>query len=281
MPAHTAIKEADSLPRAFARTASRPCSMSFDREALIDRARRSVVESVDVAGLPRRWAESFDVLDSNSAWVHLAKQARAAAERLADAWPRGRIAIAGSFAAVHLALVVAPARLMAYAEHSELVAGQLGLLPADTAANVVLRRPFDRVVWDRAMAESGLSYDAPARAAVDCLSGVGPGCRPRAKRSLIGSGRAKHRWMNYTERACTRASRRWLSGSPTPATSRVVACSSPHFRRSPALDRVHRCRRRRYLRTGSADPAVVPYTTDADLALDPEPSATTRGAEPP
>ena len=147
---------------------------ALDREALVERSRKGEVESVDVPGLLRRWAESYDVLKSNEDRRFIAPAGAAAAlERLANAPMQARVAITGSFAAVRLSPVAAPALLLAYSEQIDEAVAALDLLPADEGANVVLLRPFDRVVWDRTTTEDGLTYVAPSQVAVDCLTGTG------------------------------------------------------------------------------------------------------------
>jgi hypothetical protein len=146
---------------------------ALDDEALVERAKRGQVESVDIAGLLRRWAGSYELFGSNDAQPYLA--ARGAGEalgRLPDL-PTARTAVTGSFAAVRLSPVAAPALLTVYCSDANAVANALDLIPADQGANVVLLRPFDPIVWERTDEESGLRYVAPSQAAVDCLTGNG------------------------------------------------------------------------------------------------------------
>ena len=96
---------------------------ALDREALIDRGARGPVQSVDVAALLRRWAESYDVFKANNATAFLAPAGPAAAlERLANAEPAARVAVTGSFAAVRRALVAAPAFLTLYCDDAAALA---------------------------------------------------------------------------------------------------------------------------------------------------------------
>jgi hypothetical protein len=147
---------------------------ALDREALIERARRGRVEEADIAGLLRRWAESYDVLQTNEASLFLAPGgAKEALTQLAERSDAAPVAVTGSFAALRLAPVAAPALLIAYSSDIETVGGELGLLPADEGANVALLRAFDPVVWERGSEDSGVRYVAPSQAAVDCLTGNG------------------------------------------------------------------------------------------------------------
>lgn len=147
---------------------------ALDDDALVDRSKRGRVESVDIAGLLRRWAENYELFSSNDAQPYLA--ARGAKEALAgltELPATQQLAVTGSFAAVRLSPVAAPALLTVYVINLEAVANALGLIPADQGANVVLLRPFDSIVWDRTDTEDGVQYVAPSQAAVDCLTGNG------------------------------------------------------------------------------------------------------------
>jgi hypothetical protein len=146
---------------------------ALDQDALVERTRRGRVQDVDMPALLRRWAESYDVLKSNDASTFLAPGgANDALSRLAEL-SEPAVAVTGSFAAVRLAPVAAPALLVAYCNEAEPLIKTLGLLPADEGANVVLLRAFDPVVWERGTEDAGLRYVAPSQAAVDCLTGTG------------------------------------------------------------------------------------------------------------
>lgn len=147
---------------------------TLDREALVDRSPKGKVESVDVAGLLRRWAESYDVLRTNDAETFLAPSGPAEAlPRLREAAVGQTAAITGSFAAVRLSPVAAPALLLVYCDDRERIVDALDLLPADQGGNVGLLRPFDPLVWARSTEDEGIQYVAPSQAVVDCLTGTG------------------------------------------------------------------------------------------------------------
>jgi hypothetical protein len=147
---------------------------ALDREALIERSPRGGVQSVDVPALLRWWAESYDVFRSNGARTFLAPAGAAQAiAQLATSERRGQVAVTGSFAATRLAPVAAAALLLVYCEEASALAEALRLLPADDGGNVVLLRPFDPVVWERATEDDGLTYAAPSQVVVDCLTGTG------------------------------------------------------------------------------------------------------------
>lgn len=147
---------------------------ALDSEALIARSRRGMVEQVDFVALLRRWSESYDVLQTNRAFAFLAPNGAAdTVQRLAAGANNNRYLITGSFAAVRMAPVAAPALLLTYSDDPTTLARELGLLPADEGANVVLLAPFDPVVWERSTSEGGLCYACPSQVAADCLSGTG------------------------------------------------------------------------------------------------------------
>lgn len=164
---------------------------SLDSDAVIERSTRGRVESVDVPRLLGRWAQAYDVFTTNEATTFLAPQgAKAALERMRTAASMGRLAITGSFAAVRLAPVAAPALLVAYTDDVDAVSRALDLLPADEGSNVALLRPYDPVVWDRTTTDDGLTYVAPSQAAVDSLSGNG---------RMPAEGEALINWMTEDE----------------------------------------------------------------------------------
>jgi hypothetical protein len=165
---------------------------ALDREALIQRSRRGPVESVNVPGLLRRWADTYDVLETNRASTFLAPNgAGETLERLAaPASTEGRRLITGSFAAVRLAPVAAPALLLAYCDDPASVARELHLLPADEGANVVLLAPFDPVVWEQSTSDGVLRYAAASQVAADCLTGTG---------RMPAEGEAVLEWMQENE----------------------------------------------------------------------------------
>lgn len=164
---------------------------TLDREGLIERSRRGAVESVDLPGVLRRWVESYDLLNTNRSETFLAPNGPAAAldqlRGLTDSVP---LAVTGSFAAVRLAPVAAPALLLAYCDDPAPIVDALDLLPADSGANVGLLTPFDSVVWARKSEDEGLRFVAASQAAVDCLTGTG---------RMPNEGEALLEWMMENE----------------------------------------------------------------------------------
>ena len=164
---------------------------TLDRQALIERSRRGEVESVDVQGLLRWWAESYDVFRANGTSTFLAPDGTSKAlARLATLPTRGEVAVTGSFAAGRVAPVAGAALLLMYCDDAARTAEALGLLPADDGANVALLRPFDPVVWERATTDGGITYAAPSQVVVDCLTGTG---------RMPAEGEALLSWMMENE----------------------------------------------------------------------------------
>ena len=148
---------------------------ALDKDALIERSKRGRVESVEIGGLIRRWTETYDVLSTNHAESFLAPRgAQVTLDELKRTHGLGHLAVTGSFAAVRLVAVAAPALLALYCEEGTAVAEALELLPADHGANVVLLRPFDPVVFERNTDRGdGVPDVAPSQVVVDCLTGTG------------------------------------------------------------------------------------------------------------
>jgi hypothetical protein len=164
---------------------------TLDDDALLERSKRGRVESVDIAGLLRRWVENYELFSSNDASTFLAPRGvTRALSALADLSEIGPSAVTGSFAAVRYAPIAAPALLVVYNETPTALAAALEMIPADSGTNVVVLRPFDPVVWERTIEGDGVRYVAPSQAAVDCLTGNG---------RMPSEGEALLKWMLENE----------------------------------------------------------------------------------
>lgn len=172
---------------------SRSLDTLYD-EALIERSPRGPVEKVEVAGLIRRWANSYDVLKTNRVDSFITPNGIKMTLNELSNYPseEPRFAITGSVAATRLAPITAPALLLAYCDDPEVLARDLGLLPASEGANVALLKPFDPVVWRGIDSDDGLNFVAPAQIAVDCLTGNGR--MPAEGEAILG-------WMAENEDA--------------------------------------------------------------------------------
>jgi hypothetical protein len=164
-------------------------------EALIERSARGPVESVDIEALIRRWAGSYDVLETNEASGFISPGgAEQLLQRFAGdlALSTRNFVVTGSFAARRLAPVAAPALLLLYRDGPALAVDDLGLLPTEEGADVMFLSPFDPVVFDRTQKDKGLRYAAPSQVVVDCLTGTG---------RMPAEGEALLEWMVADESA--------------------------------------------------------------------------------
>lgn len=162
------------------------------REGLIERKPRGPVEDVDIPALVRRWSAGYDTFRTNRAEGFIATTGlERLLARLADDSALGtRAVITGPFAANRLAPIASPALLLLYCDPPQPLAVDLDLLPAEEGANVMILKPFDRVVFDRTRIEAGMRYAAPSQVAVDCLSGNG---------RMPAEGEALLEWMARDE----------------------------------------------------------------------------------
>lgn len=164
---------------------------TFDDEALVQRSARGGVDSVDIRGLIRRWADSYDVFRANNATTYLAPAGASPTLKRLAVSPQ-RTAVTGSFAAVRLAAVAGPALLTLYCEDVPSLADELELIPTEQGANIALLKPFDSVVWERTSVEDAVTFAAPSQVAIDCLTGNG---------RMPTEGDALLKWMIENEAA--------------------------------------------------------------------------------
>ena len=152
------------------------------REAVLTRAPRGPVQTVQQAQMIRRWAQDYAVLKSNDVRSFLDPRGLTNfVQRLRES--RFRYAVTGSLAAARIA-PIAPSRLaMVYVEDPERVATSLKLSPTDAGANVMLLAPFDSVVFDRTWKDDSTTFVAPSQAAVDLLTS--PGRAPAEAEAIL------------------------------------------------------------------------------------------------
>jgi hypothetical protein len=162
---------------------------TLESEAILSRAKRGTVESVDVRALLRRWAESYDIFRSNNASRFIAPEGGVAAVRGLRKFSND-YAVTGSFAAIRFEHVAAPTLLAVFTHETAPLIEELRLIPSDVGSNVVLLRPFDNVVFDRSVLEDGIRFVAPSQVAADCLTGNG---------RMPAEGEAVVEWMMDNE----------------------------------------------------------------------------------
>lgn len=149
-------------------------------EALIEREPRGLVEDVDWAALLRARGAAVDLFRANTTRTYVAPQgARHLVSALVNSPLRDDMVITGSFAAVELAPIAAPALLVLYlvpagrAPRLDAAAEALGLLPADEGADVALLWPANEALVSRPRLVDGLSHVNLPQLVVDCLGGIG------------------------------------------------------------------------------------------------------------
>lgn len=170
------IEEATGISRGYV-------SRILDRladEALIRRDPRGPVEAVEWPAMLRLRGQSVDLFRANTTRTYVAPNGpRAMFESLPRSPVADAIVVTGSFAAVRKAPIAAPALLVMYLVPGgglpkfEDIEKELGVLPADEAADVALLWPSnDRVVEDP-WAADGVHFVNLPQLAVDCLGGSG------------------------------------------------------------------------------------------------------------
>ena len=156
---------------------------SLADEVLISRVPRGPVEHVEWEAILRQIASSYSLLDANetTSWV-----ASAGAEQFVDDLASTRAkswAVTGSFAASRLVAVTAPEIAVTFAEDPERIADLTRLRPVSNGGNVVIARPYDRIVCERTWTRDNVVYASPAQIVTDCLTG--PGRMPAEGEALL------------------------------------------------------------------------------------------------
>ena len=163
----------------------------LEREALIRRSPEGGVQDVAWDELLEAWSRDYSLTRSNRVRLYLDARGTNNFLRGLRTLPRNlRYAVTGSFAAARLA-PVAPAKLaVAYVDDAAAAADELGLLPAESGANVTLVEPRGEFPYERAVDDGDLVYVAPSQAVVDLLTG--PGRNPAEADELLS-------WMRRNE----------------------------------------------------------------------------------
>ncbi|MFI6031279.1 helix-turn-helix domain-containing protein [Amycolatopsis magusensis] len=162
-------------------------------EQLLVRREGRVLTEVDWAGLVRARAEAFGLLRHNAPLPMLAPNGLGPVlEKLAAS--KARAVVTGSHAARELAPVAIGGQLMLYVPGTgEELGDELGLLPVDEGADVVLLRAGDEVVFERPRVRGGLNFVASSQVAIDCLSG--PGRMPAEGEAVVAwMARDESKW---------------------------------------------------------------------------------------
>jgi len=163
----------------------------LDREALVVRARRGPLTSVDWAGLLRRWSQDSSPFQRHRvAWYLAPRGLPSVIDRLMTL--SDRYAVSGSWAATQFAPVAPPKLLLIYADDPAALAEQLDLTPTDAGANVALVAPPDPVVYERTSRKKEIIVAALSQIAADLLTSPGRG--PNEAEALM-------QWMGEHENA--------------------------------------------------------------------------------
>jgi hypothetical protein len=154
----------------------------LDKEALIARGADGAVVDVRWADLLRRWSEDYSFQGSNQVRAGLEPRGpERVLGRLRGS--EGRYAITGSLSARRVGGVASPQLAMVFTTDPDLLAELLELRESSGAANVLLARPFDELVFERSVTEDEVRYAAFSQTAVDLLGG--PGRDPAEGEALI------------------------------------------------------------------------------------------------
>jgi hypothetical protein len=166
------IRMLSSEIRTSAASTSRVVDL-LEREAIVNRdSPRGQIRSVNWEQLLRRWTRDYRLMEANKMRTYLEPRGIGEAlSRLSKA--NMRYAVTGSFAATRYAPITQSRLLIVYVDDHELAREQLQLRNAETGGNVLLGRPFDPVVFERAETSNGLTYARVSQVAVDLLTGVG------------------------------------------------------------------------------------------------------------
>jgi hypothetical protein len=162
----------------------------LDKEALLQRDEKGGIIEVDWPSLLVRWSEDYSFQKSN---VVTAGFEPRGTQRTLDALTHisNRYAITGSLAAARVAPTAESRLAMLFADDPEDLAGELGLRSTGPP-NVLIARPFDAVVYDRASEANGLRYTSLGQTAADLLTSPGRG---------PAEGEALVQWMRGHEDA--------------------------------------------------------------------------------
>jgi hypothetical protein len=160
----------------------------LDKEALITRAEGGEVVDVNWSELLLRWSEDYSFQGSNQITAVLEPRGpERVLEKLRGS--KAEYAITGALSAQRVTELAAPRSATIFTPDPGDLAESLGLHQGG-AANVLLARPFDDLVFARSKEEGGIRYAALSQTVADLLTG--PGRDPAEGKNLIA-------WMNANE----------------------------------------------------------------------------------
>ncbi len=154
---------------------SRVSSLLEPDEIVTKESPRGRIVLVDWEALAHRWAMDYDFTSSNvlTTWLE-PRGTRKLLSRLPDTGIR--YAVTGSLAGHRLAPIAEPRLAALYVDDPDTAAQSLGLRPAETGGNVLLVRPFDPVVFERAEHdEHDITFARVTQVLLDLMTGPGRG----------------------------------------------------------------------------------------------------------
>lgn len=156
---------------------------ALSEELLITRQPRQPIRAVEWESVLRQMAITYSLLEANDTtnWLASAGPEQFLADL--DAAEQEEWALTGSFAAADLVSVTAPTVAFVYCEDPEGVAEVTRLRQVRTGGNVILARPYSRIVFERTWRRADPVNASLAQVVVDCLTG--PGRMPSEGEALL------------------------------------------------------------------------------------------------
>jgi len=167
----------------------------LERQDLLGREPRKPITRVDWRGILERWSRDYNPNLEEAAMRLLAPRGIPSVRDRLDEIRDIDYVLTGSSAAAYFEEYAQARLALVYTDEPERLAERLDLRPVETGANVLLVRPQDKVVYERAEEREGVRIAAPSQIAVDLLSGPGRG--PAEAQALLD-------WMESNEPAWRR-----------------------------------------------------------------------------
>ena len=166
----------------------------LERQDLLEHEPRGPITRVDWRQVLERWSRDYEPLEGTTARLLAPRGIQAVRKSLGEVRDVDYV-LTGSAAAAHFEEYAQARMAMIYTDNPEQLAGRLGLRPVETGPNVLLVRPLDDVVYERAEDRGGVQVAAPSQIAADLLNG--PGRTPSEAQALLD-------WMERNEGAWRR-----------------------------------------------------------------------------
>jgi len=146
----------------------------LEREDLIRRNSQGGLQQVNWEALLRAWTREYSLMGYNAYSTYLDPRGLGNfVSHLPELGREMKYAVTGSLAAARRAPVAPPRLAAVFVEDAAAAAALLGLVPAESGANVILVEPKDDFVYEGSSLDGGVSYVAPSQAVADLLTGTG------------------------------------------------------------------------------------------------------------